>query len=116
MPLSLFGLSSAGTLMLMLLGLVMAYIAVRAAAYLLKALVVGMLFMAMPFVMLMAGMQVAIGLRSLAWFMGMGIASFFTYSSARFGFRAVRAVISPLKGNFRKREPDVRRPSFGRRG
>ena len=104
MPFSLFGLSTMETLLLLLLLLVLAYLAFRVFQYILKALVVGIVFMAVPFLLEMAGMPVGTDIRTLLWFMIFGVVSFFAFSSVRFGFKATKAVMSPFQRTFSKKE------------
>ncbi|MFH1294325.1 MAG: hypothetical protein ABIH90_00085 [Candidatus Aenigmatarchaeota archaeon] len=99
-----FGLSTTGTIFLLLLVLLVGYLIFRVMQYLLKAVVVGIMFMAIPFVLQALGKPVATDIKSLLWYMILGIVMFFVMRSVRFGFKATQKAMSPFSKKFEKKK------------
>lgn len=71
---------------------------------LVKALIVGVIAAAFPFIANMFGMNVPITLSSVLWFAIFGVALYFAYAFISGGIKIVKIVLSPFKILFRKKQ------------
>lgn len=98
----LFGLSTTGTIALLMAILVIVYLFFRALNHLLEAIVTGIIFMAVPFILNAGGANVGTDFKTLVWFMIFGIIVFFIAHSVKMGYKAVNFITGPLGKKFKK--------------
>ncbi len=69
-----------------------------------KAIIVGVIAAAFPFVANMFGFSIPITLNSILWFAIFGVVLYFAYAFISGGVKIIKLIFSPFKVLFRKKE------------
>jgi hypothetical protein len=71
-----------------------------------KALIVGVIAAAFPFVANLFGLNVPVTLSSILWFAIFGVILYFAYAFISGGVKIIKTVLSPFRALFRKKKKE----------
>jgi len=97
-------LQQANTLLLFIVFFIFLILAYKLFQTVVKALIVGVIAAAFPFVANMLGFSVPITLNSILWFAIFGVVLYFAYAFISGGVKIIKIILSPFKALFRRKE------------
>ena len=99
------------TEILLLLIFVFVIISFKVFGFLLRVVLTGVVFGAFPIVAYLLGIPVPLTLNSIISYAFLGIVVYFAYGVIRFGFKAVKVVLSPFKRSFSSKREVTKKPT-----
>ena len=98
----LSGLSNIDILLLIGAGIVFLIMAYMIFKQVMKAIIIGVVFAAVPVVLYLLGMEIDLSLQTIIWFSLFGIATYFVYDVISGWFKIMRILTWPIRAALRK--------------